>query len=124
MGYLDLSTPTFVFVDAHRPGLGATLSQRDSLKENKPVAFVSRTTNAKKPDYYPQLDLEALGVHFSLQRFGQHLVGSPDDVKDVTDRKLLCSIFSGNKKGSIRIERYTCKISIQGRKVEQFYIKR
>ena len=102
--YFDLSKPTFVFVDAHRTGLGATLSQGDSLKESKPVAFASRTTNAKEPDY-PQLDLEALGVDFSLRRFRQYLVGSPDDVTVVTDHKPLCSIFNGNKKGSIRTER-------------------
>ena len=82
--YFDLSKRTFVLVDAHISGLGATLAQGDSLKEAKPIAYASRTTTDTE-SRYPQLDLEAMAVDFGLRRFRKYLVGSPRMIVVVTD---------------------------------------
>ena len=102
--YFDLSKKTFIFTDAHITGFGAMLAQGESIKDAKPVAFASRTTHGAEPRY-PQLDLEAMGVDFGLRRFRNYLVGSPNVNTVVTDHKPLCSIFNGNREGSIRTER-------------------
>ena len=101
--YFDLQTPTYVITDAHVTGLGAMLSQGDSLSTAEPVAFASRTTGPAETQY-PQLDLEAMGLDFGLRRFRNYLVVAPDIIKCVTDHKPLCSVFNGNRKGSFRTE--------------------
>ena len=80
------------------------LAQGLNIKEARPVAFASRTMNGAEV-WYPQLDLEAMGLDFRLWRFHQYLVGSPNVITTVTDHKPLCSIFNGHKQGSIRTER-------------------
>ena len=103
--YFDMSKKKIVFIDAHRTGLGATLAQGENVRNAKPVAFASRTTNKAEATGYAQLDLEAMGLDFGCRRFRQYSVGSPDAVTIVTDNKPLCSIFNGRRKGSIRTER-------------------
>ena len=73
---------TFVFTDAHITGLGAT--QGDTIKDAKPVAFASRSTQGAETRY-PQL--EALGLYFDLRCFRNYLVGSPKINTVVTDHK-------------------------------------
>ncbi|CAB3984514.1 Retrovirus-related Pol poly from transposon [Paramuricea clavata] len=88
-----MSKPTFIFTDAHTTGLGAMLAQGDTPESNN------------KQGRYPQIDLEALGIDFALRRFRNYILGSPTDIQVITDHKPLCSIFNGNRKGSIRTER-------------------
>ena len=102
--YFDMAKPIFIFLDAHITGLGVTLAQGATIKSAKPVACASRTTNAAEARY-SQLDLEAMALDFGCRRFRQYLVGAPSIVTLVTDHKPLCSIFNGNRKGSIRTER-------------------
>ena len=102
--YFDPAKRTFIIVDAHKTGLGATLAQGDDIKSLKPVAFASRTTQPHEI-HYPQLDLEATAVSYGLTRFRNYLVGSPEIVVVITDHKPLCSIFNGTRHGSIRTER-------------------
>ena len=99
-----MTKPIYVFTDAHITGLGAMLAQSDDFKSEKPVAFSSRTTN-KTESNYPQIDLEAMGLDFALIHLRNYLVGAPDRIKLVSDRKPLLSIFNGNRKGSIRSEK-------------------
>ena len=80
------------------------LAQGDSVRAAKPVAVASRTTNAAEKKY-PQLDLEATGLDSGLRQFRHYLVGAPYTVSVVTDHKPLCSIFNGNRQGSIRTDR-------------------
>ena len=56
--YFDPQKRTFIIVDAHISGLGATLAQGDDINTIHPVAFASRTTSPAE-NHYPQLDLEA-----------------------------------------------------------------
>ena len=102
--YFDLAKPIFIFTDAHVSGLGAMLAQGEDISSAKPVAFASCTTN-KAESNYPQLDLEAMGLDFGLRRFRKYVVGAPGMVNVVTDHKPLCSIFNGNRSGSIRTEK-------------------
>ena len=102
--YFDMNKPTFVIVDAHITGIGAILAQGDSIDSAKPVALASRTTSQAEKRY-PQLDLEATAIDFGLRRFRNYLVGSPECINVITDHKPLCSVFNGNRSGSIRTER-------------------
>ena len=102
--YFDLEKPTFIFTDAHKTGLGATLAQGDSIANAQPVAFASRTTNHAETRY-PQLDLEAMSIDFGMRRFRNYILGSPTPVTVVTDHKPLLPVFNGSRPGSIRTER-------------------
>ena len=53
---------------------------------------------------YPQIDLKALRKDFALRRFRNYIVGSPTEIKVITDHKPLEVIFNGIWKGSIRTE--------------------
>ena len=110
--FFDLNKATFLFVDAHKTGLGAILSQGTSINDAKPVAIASRTTE-KAEKRYPQIDLEGMAVDFGLRRFRNYLVGSPKEITVVTDHKPLCNIFNGKRKGSIR----TDKVKMQNQDV-------
>ena len=106
--YFDITKPIFIITDAHMTGLGATLSQGNSLETAKPVAFASRkTTEAEQR--YPQLDLEGLGVEFGLRRFRNYIIGAPHQITVVTDHMPLCAVFNGTRGGSLRTERYKQK---------------
>ena len=99
-----MSKQSFIFTDARNTGLGAMLAQGPTLESARPIAIASRTTT-KAEQRYPQIDLEALGIDFALRRFRNYIVGSPIEIQVITDHKPLCSIFNGNRKGSIRTER-------------------
>ena len=102
--YFDISKPTFVITDAHKPGFGAVLAQGNDLKSAKAVAIASRRTSPAE-QHYPQIDLEATGVDYGLTRYRNYLLGSPTVTMVITDHKPLVSIFNGRRKGSIRTER-------------------
>ena len=102
--HFDLKSKIFVFVDAHKTGLGAILAQGDAIQNARPVAIASRTTSDAE-QRYPQIDLEALTLDFALRRFRNYLVGAPDKVQVITDHKPLCAIFNGRNRGSIRTDR-------------------
>ena len=102
--YFNITKPTFSFVDAHITGLGAMLAQEDDITFAKPVAFASRTISQAE-SRYPQLDLKAMNIDFCLRRFRDVTAGSPNKITIVTDHKPLCSIFIGNRRGSIHTER-------------------
>ena len=103
--FFDITKPIFIFTDAHITGVGAILAQGETLEEAKPVAIASRTTTSAEKKY-PQIDLEGLGVDYALMRFRNYLIGAPNIITVVTDHMPLCSVFNGNKLGSIRTERY------------------
>ena len=100
--YSDMTKPTFIFVDAHI--FGAMLAQGDDITSAKPIAFASRTISQAE-SWYPQSDLEAKSIDFGLRRFRDFTVGSPNKITTVTDHKLLCSIFNGNRQDQICTER-------------------
>ena len=118
--YFDVRKKTFIIVDGHKTGVGATLAQGDSVEVARPVAVASRTTNSAEKRY-PQIDLEALSVDFALRRFRKYLVGSPNMITVVTDHKPLVPILSGKRSGSIRTQ--SIKVSHQDIPYEVVYQK-
>ena len=46
-----------------------------------------------------------MSIDFGLRRFRDFTAGSLNKITIVTDHKPLCSLFSGNRRGSIRTER-------------------
>ena len=63
--YFNLDLPTYLFLDAHKSGLSAILSQGPSPDKAPIVACASRTTTPVERNY-PQLDFEALSIDFAL----------------------------------------------------------
>ena len=102
--YFDPNQRTFIIVDAHKTGLGATLAQGEDLRSARPISFASRSTKPHET-HYPQLDLEATAINYGLTRFRHYLIGSPEIIIVITDHKPLCSIFNGKRHGSIRTDR-------------------
>ena len=90
-----MKKPIYILTDAHIFGLGAILAQGNTISDAKPEAVASRTTNMAE-NKYPQLDLEAVAIDFTLRRFRIYLAGAPD-ITIITDHKLLCAIFNGKK---------------------------
>ena len=103
LAYFNPDIPTYIYVDAHKSGLSATLLQGKTLDTAHPVAFSSRATSDVE-SRYPQLDLEALAIDFGLRRYRQYIAGGPK-IDIITDHKPLVSIFSNTRKGSIRTDR-------------------
>ena len=101
--FYDVKKETFLFVDAHKSGLGAVLSQGSSIEDSVPVAVASRTTT-KVERKYPQIDLEGMSVDFGLRRFRQYIVGAPK-ITVVTDHQPLVPIFARQCLGSLRLHR-------------------
>ena len=86
--YFDPAKSTFILVDAHVTGLGATLAQGNNINSLHPVAFASRTTSEAEIRY-PQLDLEAMSIDFGLRRLRNYILGSPEAITVITDHKPL-----------------------------------
>ena len=57
--FYDPDKNTFIFVDAHKSGLGAILAQGETIENCWPVAVASRTTSDPEKKY-PQIDLEGM----------------------------------------------------------------
>ena len=72
--------------DALGIGLGAVLSQKDSLGEERPVAFFSRGLNRAERNY-SVTELECLAVVATVKHFSFYLESIP--FKVVTDHRSL-----------------------------------
>jgi len=95
LAHYDTTLELVLACDTSPNGIGAVLSHRFPNREEKPIAFASRTFS-KSEQGYSQLDKEALALVFGVKCFHQYLYGRPFILK--TDHKPLISIF-GEKKG-------------------------
>ena len=96
--HFDPSLNTYIFVDAHRTGRSAILTQGKDIEHSKPVAFAVERR-------YPQLDREALAIDFALRRYRNSLVGAPQPQIIFTYHKPLISIFANIRHGSVLSDR-------------------
>ena len=105
LAYYDPQKHTSIFVDGSPVGLGAVLTQEDTLtKEVTPIYYASCPLTSTQ-SRYPQINREALSIYWAIKRFHLFVYGTEFNV--ITDHKLLVSLFNNpSSKPSARIERW------------------
>ena len=105
--------------DASSFGIGAVLQQPGPNGELKPVHFASRSlTNAEKN--YAQIEREALGIIYGVQKFRQYLLGCTFTL--ITDHQPLVKLFGEHtaipQLAAARIKRWALILSAYSYKVK------
>ncbi|KAL3122074.1 hypothetical protein niasHT_009367 [Heterodera trifolii] len=93
--HFDPKMPIVVAADASKDGIGATISHVFPDKSERVIEHASCTFNAAQQNY-SQIEKEALGLVFAVQKFHRVLYGRKFTL--LTDHKPLLAIF-GSKKG-------------------------
>ena len=109
MAYFDTEKCTELTVDASPTGLGATLQQHSSSRDDrKVIAYTSRALSPVE-QRYSQTEREALAIVWAMQRFHIYLYGRRFVLH--TDHKpleLICN--NPNSKPPARIERWFLRL--------------
>ena len=110
--HYDSTRPLVLACDASPYGLGAVLSHVMDNGQERPVAYASRTLTAAEKNY-SQLEKEALGVVFAVQKFHNYLYGRHFIIE--SDHRPLSYLFGNSKAisptASSRIIRWTLTLS-------------
>ena len=90
LAHYDPQKATIVSDDASSFGLGAVLLQEQDNKENKPVAYASRSMTSTE-QRYAQNEKEALATTWACEKFNDYILGK--DILIETNHKPLVPLF-------------------------------
>ena len=109
LSYYNPQAYTEIVTDASPVGLGAVIAQQQSDGTIRPISYASRSLTPVE-QRYSQIEREALGILFAIERFRIYLYGLHFTVK--TDHKPLVSMFSTTKSRTLppRIERWIMRL--------------
>ena len=100
---------TTLSADASSFGLGAVLLQEQDNKENKPVAYASRSMTSTE-QRYAQIENEALATTWACEKFNDYILGK--DILIETDHKPLVPLFGSKTLDELppRIQRFRMRL--------------
>lgn len=119
LGFFDENCETVLYTDASPYALGAVLVQIDGNGKARPISFASKVLT-KTESAYAQIQKEALGIIWGVERFYYYLLGRRFTIR--TDARGLAFIFGREKvtckRALNRAEGWALRLSAYDYKVE------
>lgn len=119
LAFFEEGAPTVLYTDASPHALGAVLTQEKENQSPRIISFASKLLS-KTEKAYPQIQKEALGVVWGVERFYYYLLGRRFTIK--TDASGLSFIFNREsttcKRALNRAEGWALRLNIYDYEIE------